>query len=157
MTIQDQYTDTVRQAQQSWSGVVQSAADNVQKAFAQPTPFTTIDPSEAIDQVFDFWEKTLEVQRDFAKQLAGASIAVGERVRAQAETVREGVREQAESTKRVVREQAESSREAAHEQAAQKYEQMTKAELQEELASRDLSKTGNVDELRERLIADDES
>jgi len=60
------------------------------------------------------------------------------------------------SSKRAAREQAAAQQRAEHEQAAERYQDMTKAELQEELASRDLPKTGNVDELRQRLIADDQ-
>ena len=41
------------------------------------------------------------------------------------------------------------------EQAAKTYDDLNKAELQEELGARNLPKTGNVDELRERLVADD--
>ncbi|MBA2560293.1 MAG: SAP domain-containing protein [Propionibacteriales bacterium] len=158
MSIQDQYTSQVRQATETWAGVAESASDNLQRAFGQSTSaFDIIDPNAAIDQVFDFWEKTLEVQRGIAKQLIGATVEVGERVRAQAESVGQAVRDQGESAKRTVQERAEAAQEAAREQAAEKYEELTKAELQDELASRDLPKTGNVDELRERLIADDQS
>jgi hypothetical protein len=157
MTIQDQYTSTVRQAQETWSGVADSISENIQKAVAQSrAPFATIDPTDAIDQVFDFWKKTLDVQRDFAKQVVGVSVAVTDRVREKTESVSHAVREQAVRAQRVAREQAESSQQAADERAAEKYEAMTKAELQDELASRDLPKTGNVDELRERLIEDDQ-
>jgi hypothetical protein len=72
-------------------------------------------------------------------------------VREQAETVTNVAREQAQA----VREQVEAAREAVREQVAEQYSDLTKAELQDELASRDLPKTGNVDELRARLIADD--
>ena len=43
----------------------------------------------------------------------------------------------------------------ARDQARQRYEGLTKAELSDQLAERDLPKTGNVDELTERLIAAD--
>ncbi len=169
MSNQPYYPSSIRQAQESWSGAAQSLTENLQKAFTPPsaTAFPTVDPNQAIDQIFDFWEKTLQAQRDFAKQLAGVSVAVSERVREQAENAGQSVRDTAESTTRVVRDQAESTKRAAreqaaaqqqaeHEQAAERYQDMTKAELQDELASRDLPKTGNVDELRERLIADDQ-
>jgi len=180
MSNQPDYTSSIRQAQESWSGAAQSLAENLQKAFTPPsaTAFPTVDPNQAIDQIFDFWEKTLQAQRDFAKQLAGVSVSVSERVREQAENAGQSVRDQAESTTQVIRDQAESSKRAArdqaesskraareqaasqqraeHEQAAERYQDMTKAQLQEELASRDLPKTGNVDELRERLIAEDQ-
>jgi SAP domain len=146
VTIQDQYTSTVRQTRETWAEVIESFTNDLQKAFGQSvTPFGPVDPNAAIDQVFDFWGKTLEVQRDFAKKLAGVTVAVGETVRSQVESVGE-----------TVRAQAESAQEAAREEAAAEYEDLTKAELQQELARRDLPKTGNVDELRERLIEDDQ-
>jgi len=43
----------------------------------------------------------------------------------------------------------------ARDQARQRYEGLTKAELSDQLAARDLPKTGNVDELTERLIEAD--
>lgn len=157
-TLQDQYISAVRQSQDTWVGIVDTFTDNLQKSFASTgaTPFEVVDPTAAIDQVFDFWGKTLEVQRDVSKQFASLTVAVAEKARSQAESVGTAVREQAESAVRAVREQAESAQEIVREQAAEKYAELTKAELQDELARRDLPKTGNVDELRERLIADDQ-
>ena len=43
----------------------------------------------------------------------------------------------------------------ARDQARQRYEGLTKAELSDQLAERNLPKTGNVDELTERLIEAD--
>jgi hypothetical protein len=154
VSMQDQYTNTVRQTQEAWAGIVESLTDNVQ-AFTKSAPVTTIDPTTAIDQVFDFWATTLEAQREILKQIAGASVAAGERVRSQAEQLGSVVREQGQSVKQAVREQAEAAERAERERVISKYEDLTKAELQDELAGRDLPKTGNVDELRERLIADD--
>ena len=152
MTIQDQYIETFRQTQETWADVMQSYTTNVQRSFGQPsTLFGFFDPIETIDQVFDFWEKSLEVQRDVAKQLVGATISAGEKVREQAESVGAAVRQQADS----VTANLESAAAAVRVQAAKTYDDLTKAELQEELAARDLSKTGTVDELRERLVADD--
>ena len=178
MSVSEQYANTVRQAQETMASMMESFASNTQKAFGQPVgPFGTADPTAGIDQVFDFLGKTLEVQRDFAKKLAGVTASVGETVREQATSVGEAVREQATSAGELVREQAISAGElarehtdsvqraaqeqadtlkrAAQERAAKKYEQLTKVELADELDRRDLPKTGNVDELRARLIEDD--
>ena len=152
MTIQDQYIETFRQTQETWADVVKSYTDNVQRTFAQPsTLYGFVDPIETIDQVFDFWEKSLEVQRDVAKQLVGATISYGEKVREQVESVGAAVRQQADS----VTETLQSAAASVRVQAAKKYDDLTKAELQEELGARDLPKTGTVDELRERLVSDD--
>ncbi len=155
MTIQDQYTNTVRQSQEAWAGVIDQLTKNVQAFTGSANQVGNVDPNAAIDQIFDFWAKTLEAQRDALKQLAGASIAAGERVRQQAEQVGSAFRGQSESVKDAVREQAESVERAERDDVVAKYEDFTKAELQDELASRDLPKSGNVEELRERLIADD--
>jgi len=144
MSLQDQFTNSVRQTQEAWAGIVESLTSNVQTLTTSAHPVSTADPVAAVDQVFDFWFKTLEVQRDVLKQFAGASVAAGEQVRSQLEQVGSAVREQGESAKTAIREQAFA-----------KYESLTKADLQDELANRDLPKTGSVDELRERLVADD--
>jgi len=167
MTIQDQYLDSFRQTQETWAGVVEYFTKDLQRTFEQPfNPFAVIDPNETIDQIFDFWEKSLEVQRDVVKQMVSTTLAATEKVREQVETasaaVREQVehagvaaREQADSVNEALRKQATATTDAFREQTAKTYDALTKAELQDELASRDLPKTGNVDELRERLVADD--
>jgi hypothetical protein len=80
-------------------------------------------------------------------------------VHEQAAQAEQAVREQAEKAgqerarqaRKTEREQARQ----AHDQARERYEGLTKAELSDRLAERDLPKTGNVDELTERLIEDD--
>ncbi len=179
MTIQEQYTNTMRQGQEAWAGAMQSLTENAQNVFGpSDKTFGMIDPNAAIDQVFDFWKQTLEVQRDMTKQLVGATVATSEKVRShvesvgtavrdQAESVGTALRDQAESVGTALRDQAESVGQAAGEQAdrvdqdsrdqvAKKYEALTKDELQEELSRRNLPKSGTVDELRERLIANDQ-
>jgi len=152
MTIQDQYIETFRQTQETWADVVKNFTNDVQRTFGQPTKFFGyVDPNETIDQVFDFWEKSLEVQRDIAKQLVGASISAGEKVREQAESVGAAMRQQADTVTATL----QSAADAVRVRAAKSYDDLTKAELQDELGARDLPKTGNVDELRERLVADD--
>ena len=163
MTIQDQYIETFRQTQETWADVVKSFTTDAQWNFGQSSPlFTYLDPNKAIDQVFDFWEKSLEAQRTVAKQLVGATISAGEKVREQVESVSAVARQNADSFGQALREQADSVTEsfqsaadAVREQAAKTYDDLTKAELQDELGARNLPKTGNVDELRERLVADD--
>jgi len=163
VTIQDQYIETFRQTQETWADLVKSFTDDAQRTFGQPSPlFTLIDPDKTIDQVFDFWEKSLEAQRKVAKQLVGATISASEKVREQVESVSAVARENAESVGQALREQAdavtatlESAAAAVREQAAKTYHDLNKAELQQELGARDLPKTGTVEELRERLVADD--
>ena len=159
MSMQDPYASTVRQSQEAWASVIESLTTNVQAFTRSANPVGNVDPNAAIDQIFDFWAKTLEAQRDALKQLAGASISAGERIRSQVESQVEQVgsaaREQSEKTQQVAREEAESAKRAERDEAAARYAELNKGELQDELASRDLPRTGNVEELRERLIADD--
>jgi SAP domain len=157
VSIQDRYAGAVLQVQERSAEIIQSLTENVQKAFGQPfKPLGLSDPHAVVDQLFDFWETTLRTQRELAHRVVGVGATVGDAVRSQTESVTQAVRSQTESVTQAVREQAESAKQEAHQQAAEKYEEMTKAELQEELARRDLPKSGTVEELRERLIADDQ-
>jgi gas vesicle protein len=163
MTIQDQYIETFRQTQETWADVVKSFTVDTPWTFGQPSPlFSYIDPNKTIDQVFDFWEKSLEAQRTVAKQLVGATISAGDTFREQVESVSAVVRQNVDSVGEALREQADSvtstlqsAASAVRDEAAKTYDDLTKAELQEELGARGLPKSGNVDELRERLVADD--
>jgi hypothetical protein len=91
-------------------------------------------------------------------------------VREKAEAAGDIAREHAENAERAAREQAAKAEQAekelarqaereharqAHDRARQRYEGLTKAELSDLLAKRDLPKTGNIDELIERLVEAD--
>ncbi len=95
------------------------------------------------------------VVRDQAESAAGVvremPASVGRVVHEQAAKAEQAVREQAEKAGQAEREQARQ----AHDSARECYEGLTKAELSGQLAERDLAKTGNVDELIERLIEAD--
>ena len=119
MTIQELYIDSYRQTQETWAGVVENFSKDLQRSFEQPfKPFAPVDPNETIDQIFDFWEKSLEVQRDAAKKLVSATIAATEKVREHVESTSAAVRDQAESAGAAAREQADSVNEALRQQAA---------------------------------------
>ena len=60
-------------------------------------------------------------------------------------------KELARQARQAEREQARQ----AHERARQPYEGLSKAQLSDLLAKRDLPKTGNIDELIERLVEAD--
>lgn len=87
-SIQEQYAETIRTSQQAVVGAVE-AVESLQSAFSSPGLTTAaVDPKQVIDQVFDFAEKMLEVQREFAKNLASTAAAAGEATRQQAEARR---------------------------------------------------------------------
>jgi hypothetical protein len=105
---QEQYAEAVRTSQQAVVGAVESWTKSVQSAFGQ-TPSSrgaAVDPNQVIDQVFDFAEKMLEVQREFAKNLASTATAAGETVRQQAESAGQAVRQQADSAGQAAGKQA---------------------------------------------------
>ena len=71
--------------------------------------------------------------------------------RDQADRVEQAQKELAREARKAEREQARR----AHDKARERYEGLTKAELSDLLSQRDLPKTGNVDELVERLVEAD--
>jgi hypothetical protein len=155
VSIQDNYISAFRQAQEAWAGAVASLTEDVQSLAKSATPTGTIDPSAAIDQVFDFWSTTLESQRLILKQIVGASVTASERVREGVQQAGSAAREQSETAKDEARKQAQAAKRAERQRVVAKYKDMNKTELQDELSARNLAKTGTVDELRERLVAED--
>ena len=125
------------------------------------------------DLTVEFVQRTLDINRDLTIKWAEAAGMLSGAVREQAESARDLVREQAGKAEQAVREQAhkagqaeqELAREArkaereqarhAHENARERYEGLTKAELSDPLAKRQLPKSGNLDELIERLAEAD--
>jgi hypothetical protein len=95
---QEQYAKAMRTSQEAVVGAAEAWAKSIQSAFGQPQAGPTgsvVDPNQVIDQVFDFAERMLEVQREFAKSLAGAAASAGQTAREQAESVAETTRRQA--------------------------------------------------------------
>jgi hypothetical protein len=143
-----------------------------------------IDLVPVVERYFEFVQRTVDISRDLtlkwaeaAGTLSGAvreqAESVGGLVRGQAESARDFVHEQAGKAEQAAREQAEQAEQAekelarearkaereqarhAHEKARERYEGLTKAELSDLLDQRNLPKTGNVDELVERLVEAD--
>ena len=122
------------------------------------------------DLTVEFVQRTLDINRDLTIKWAEAAGTLSGAVREQAESVGGLVRGQAESARDFMHEQAgqaekELAREArqaereqarhARDKARERYEGLTKAELSDRLDQRNLPKTGNVDELVERLVEAD--
>ena len=140
-----------------------------------------IDLIPAVERYFDVVQQTVDINRRLTIKLAEAAGTLSEMVRDRAESAGNLVREKAESAGDIVRDKAESAertareqaeqaekeraREArfaerqqarqAHDKARERYEGLTKAELSDQLAKRQLPKSGNVDELIERLVEAD--
>src|SRR5580700_8418997 len=127
----------------------------------------------AVERYFEFVQRTVDISHDLTLKWAQAAGTLSGAVREQAESVGGLVREQAESTRDFVHEQADKVEKAeqdlvrearkaereqarhAHDKARERYEGLTKAELSDLLDQRHLPKTGNVDELVERLVEAD--
>jgi hypothetical protein len=143
-----------------------------------------VDLVSAVERYFDFVQRAVDFNRRLAVMWAEAAGTLsgvvrekagsaGDVVREKAEAAGDIAREQAKKAERAAREQAAKAEQAekevarqsrqaereharqAHERARQRYEGLPKAELSDLLAKRDLPKTGNIDELIERLVEAD--
>jgi hypothetical protein len=131
-----------------------------------------IDLVPAVERYFDVVQRTVDLNRDLAVKWAAAASALPGVVREQAESAGEAVRDKTataeqtahEHAERVTHELAREARKVEREQASKaqaiarkRYEGLTKAELSDQLAQRGLPKSGNVDQLIERLVEADNS
>jgi hypothetical protein len=129
-----------------------------------------VDLVPAVERYFGLVQRTVDINRHLAVRWAEAVGTLSGVAREKAEAAGNVVREQAEKTEQAALEQAEQAekelaRQArraereqarrAHARARERYEGLTKAELNDLLAKRELPKTGNVDELIERLVEAD--
>jgi hypothetical protein len=100
---QDKYADAMRTSQQAVVAAFESWTKSAQSAIGTiPGVGAPVEPEQVIDQVFDFAEKMLAVQREFAKSLATTAASAGESARQQTESVVNAVRHHAEATTAVV-------------------------------------------------------
>lgn len=180
MTVQDQGTDLVRQGQAMWTNAADSWTQTMQRMFAQSPggAVGVFDLNRAMDSWFDLAQTMLAVNREYARNIARAASTIASTISEQAEQVGSATRDHAEAAMEVVREETDRAERAQREQTeraqrgrargngaqshraesdfreetAERYSDMTKAQLQEQLAEHDLPKSGTVEELRERLI-----
>jgi DNA-directed RNA polymerase beta' subunit len=131
----------------------------------------------ALTQATEAFRDQLQTVTDFQR---GHSQAISTWISSETETFENAAKEQAEQVDRVQREQVERVQQAqqereeqarqqqreqakaerdqarrARQEAREQYEGLTKAELSDKLAERDLPKSGTVDELIDRLVAAD--
>ena len=101
----DTYTQTLRSAQDAVVQAFRTWTDTAKGAWATAPGAATpeVDPQQVVEQVFDFAEKMLAVQREFAKSLAATAASATEAARQQSESVVGAVRQQAEDTTEAVR------------------------------------------------------
>jgi hypothetical protein len=173
-----QSASTVEKIADFWTQGSQKLTDRMLPGLPQ------VDLVPVVERYFEFVQRTVDISRDLTLRWAEAASMLSGAVREQAESVRGLVREEAESARDFVHEQADKAEQAAREQAGQaeqakqelarevrkdereqarhahdkareRYEGLTKAELSDQLDQRHLPKTGNVDELVERLVEAD--
>jgi len=134
-----------------WVDAVTSVSDAVRQQLGTVTDFQQ-GHAKAISTWISSETETLE---NAAKQQADQ---VDKVQRQQAERVQQAQDEQQERARQADREKAKQERDEARrarQEARERYEGLTKVELADKLAERGLPKTGNVDELVDRLVSAD--
>ena len=119
--------------------------------------------AEAADNVMrEQAEKAQQAVLERVKKAEQAEKGLAQAAREQAEKAEQAAREQAQKAEQAEQGLARQARQAereqvrrAHKRARERYEGLTKAELSDQLAKRELPKTGNVDALIERLVEAD--
>jgi hypothetical protein len=118
-----------------------------------------VDLVPMVERYFEFVQRTVDISRDLTLMWAESA---RDFVHEQAGQAEQAAREQAEKAEQAEQELAREARKAereqakhAHDKARERYEGLTKAELSDQLDQRHLPKTGNVDELVERLVEAD--
>ena len=171
-----QARETTERLAGAWREGMTKLADQATTMIPTDAP---VDLNQAVDRYFQFVQRTVDVNRDLAiswaelvDTLTGATREQAESfsriVRDQADTlagmaahqferteqVAQGRVEQVEQERRVKRaRQAEGDRvKQDRAKAREAYEGLTKAELSDQLAALGLPKTGNVDDLIDRLV-----
>jgi hypothetical protein len=127
-------TERYRAAASQSAGTVEKIADfwtqgSQKLTDYMPAGLPQVDLVPFVERYFEFVQRTVDISRDFTIKWA----------------------ESAGMLSGAVREQARHD----HDKARERYEGLTKAELSDQLGQRDLPKTGNVDELVERLVEAD--
>jgi hypothetical protein len=96
-------------------------------------------------------EAAEEAEKAKAREAKRVEREEARKAQQQADEAEEAEKAKAREAKRIEREEAKK----AQEQAREAYEGLTKAELSDQLAERGLPKTGNIDDLIERLVSAD--
>jgi uncharacterized phage infection (PIP) family protein YhgE len=165
---------------ESWKQGAKTFTDQANVVAKMPA----VDLTQPVARYFDFVQKSVDLNRDLATRWAELVTSMTGTVREQAEKVSTIVKDQTDRAADVATESAHKAEELAQEQAdlaekAEKeqerlarqaeraaareakakarepYEELTKAELSDQLAERGLPKSGNVEELIERLVSAD--
>ncbi len=145
------WTDTVM----SLSGVLREHAEKVSHIVKDETETVADLAREQVEKVEqaarEQAEKVEQAKQEQAREAKCVEREEAKKAQQQAEEAEEAEKAKAREAKRVEREEAKK----AQQQAREAFEGLTKAELSDQLAERGLPKTGNVEELIERLVSAD--
>lgn len=170
--------DAFANAAGAWTDNIQKLTDQVRTPVGPAIP---TDATAIVEQWFDFTERVAKVNREYILNLTGVLNTLGGAVRQHVDGLGEAVRDQVQAVSHTAREQVDKAAQAEREQAEraeqaerdqvrearnaerqktrqarqsarERYEGLSKAELAEELGRRSLPKSGNMDELVERLV-----
>jgi hypothetical protein len=172
MSTTTDYSTRINQARDTVSSVSEARVRDAKALWhLVPTPgHGFLSPNDVIEQNRRIAKNLVEVNVNYVKELAVAVrnhvtglvgvladevVTTAKLANTQAEKAQDAAIDQAEEIVRAERAEVRRQRTIARDAAAQRYQEMTKVELSEELEKRDMPKTGNVDELRDRLIEND--
>ena len=136
--------DLYREMVTKWAELVGSLSGVVREQAEKAGHIVTEQTEKAADLATEQAEKAELAAHEQAEKIEQAS-------HEQAEQIEQAERERARQAKQAERERAKQAREKAREP----YTGLTKAELADQLAERELPRTGTVEELIERLVSAD--
>ena len=165
-TAAGQARETTERLAGPWKEGMKKLADQATMIPAMPP----VDLNQSVQQYFQFVQRTVDLNRDLATSWAELvntltgptreqAESFGRIVRDQADTLAGIAAQQAEKTHQVAQERGEQAEQAERERvnqdrakAREAYDGLTKAELSDQLGERGLPRTGNVDDLIDRLV-----
>ena len=161
------YSDEVCEADSTAEKIAHFWAQGAQ-TFSDQTRLLTglpkVDLIPAVERYFEFLQRTVDMNRAFTLRWVKAASMLSGVLREQAEPAGDTVRQQAarkQADAEQARKQADAEQAARkqadrdHEKARGRYKGLTKGELTDLLAKRQLTKSGNINELIERLVKSD--
>jgi hypothetical protein len=178
-TTRDALTTTLN----TWKDGVKTVTDQF-RVLPAVASLPQVDVTDAVERQFAFIQQIVDLNHQYARQLAEVANTLSGVTREQLEsvsgvvrdqvetvsavarkgvdTVEQTVREQADEVEQAERQQARAAakaereeRKEAEEKARAPYVNLTRAQLSEQAAKRELPKTGTVDELIDRLVEHD--
>jgi hypothetical protein len=96
MSVQEQYGENLRQSQEAWVKAVEACTSSVQNAFSETAadnPLGNVDPNTFIYQYFDLAQRTLDAQREVARNMAKTTQSLTQGLRRQAESAGQSTQE----------------------------------------------------------------